>query len=197
MYALKEMKAGKASGLDKISSKLLRAAGNSIHKSLLVVFNLILSTGIFPDEMKLAKITPIYKSGEKTDCGNYRPISVISAVAKILEKLVYDQVFHFLNENKVISNQQSGFRPFHSTETSLLQFANQCLINMDNGLVNGILFLDLKKAFDTVDHKILLSKLERYGIRGTALKLFQFYLHGRKQVRIRRMNINAKLKIRM
>ena len=154
------MKAGKASGLDKISCKLLRAAGNSMHEFLLVVFNLILNTGIFPDDMKLAKITPIYKSGEKTDCGNYRPISVISAVAKILEKLVYDQVFHFLNENKVISNQQSGFRPFHSTETSLLQFANQCLINMNNGLVNGILFLNLKKAFDTVDYKILLSKSE-------------------------------------
>ena len=158
---LKGMKASKVSDLDKISSKLLRAAGNSVHGSLLVIFNLILNTGIFPDEMKLAKIIPIYKSGEKTDCGNYRPISVISAVAKILEKLIYNQVFDFLNDNKVISNQQSGFRPFHSTETSLLQFANQCFINMDNGLINGILFLDFKKVFDTVDHKILLSKLER------------------------------------
>ena len=78
------MKVNKATGLHKISSKLPRAAGNSIHESLLVVFNLILNTGIFPDEMKLAKTIPIYKSGEKTDCENYRPISVISAVAKIL-----------------------------------------------------------------------------------------------------------------
>ena len=84
VYTLKKMKANKASALDKISSKLLRAAGDSMHESLLVVFKLILNTGIFPDEMKLAKTIPIYKSGEKTDCENYRPISVISAVAKIL-----------------------------------------------------------------------------------------------------------------
>ena len=88
VYTLKEMKASKASGLDKVSSKLLRAAGNSLHESLLVIFNLILNTSIFPDEMKLPKIIPIYKSEEKTDCGKYKPISVISAVAKILEKLI-------------------------------------------------------------------------------------------------------------
>ena len=82
------VKASKASGLDKVSGKLLRAAENSIHESLLVIFNLILNTSIFPDEMKLPKIIPIYKSEEKTDCGKYKPISVISAVAKILEKLI-------------------------------------------------------------------------------------------------------------
>ena len=91
---LKKMKVSKSSGLDKISSKLLKAAGSSTIESLTYLFNLVLNTGIFPDDMKLAKVTPIYKykSGSKTDYGNYRPISVISAVAKILEKIIHDQL---------------------------------------------------------------------------------------------------------
>ena len=98
---LKKMKVSKSSGLDKIFSKLLKAAGNSIIESLTHLFNLVLSTGIFPDDMKLAKVTPIYKSESKTDCGNYRHISVISAVAKILEKIIHDQLFDFLKQNSI------------------------------------------------------------------------------------------------
>lgn len=84
------LKVRKGSGLDKISNKLLKAAGTSIVSSLVYIFNLALNTGTFPDDMKIAKITPIFKSGDKTDCGNYRPVSVISAVAKIFEKLFMD-----------------------------------------------------------------------------------------------------------
>ena len=110
--------------------------------------------------MKLAKVTPIYKSVSKSDCGNYRPISVISAVSKILEKIIHDQLFDFLKQNSILANQQSGFRPVCSTETKLLHSVNQCLVSMDKVLINGFLFLDLKKAFNTVDDKILISKPE-------------------------------------
>ena len=179
---ISKAKSGKSAGLDKISNKLLKAAGETIITSLQHIFNLSIDTGIFPDEMKHTKVTPIYKSGDKKDCGNYRPISVTSAVAKILEKLVCKQLKYFLEYNEIISINQSGFRSHHSTETALLHLTNQCLVNMDKGHINGVLFLDLKKAFDTVDHEILISKLELNGVRGNALQWFSSYPSGRKQV---------------
>ena len=152
---VKNLKTNKSPGLDNVSTKLVKEAGDSIIPSLNHLFNLSLSTGIFPEDWKVAKVTPIYKSGEKSDCGNYRPISVISTIAKIFEKIVYTQILDYLDENCIISPNQSGFRSLHSTETALLSLTNEWLINMDQGLINGVLFLDLKKAFDTVDHNIL------------------------------------------
>jgi hypothetical protein len=108
---------------------------------------LSLFTGIFPDDMKFAKVTPIFKTGSKLDCGNYRPISVLSAVPKIFEKIVYEQLTKFLYDNNNISKHQSGFRPLHSTETTLLQSTDEWLFNMDKGLINGVLFWDLTKGF--------------------------------------------------
>jgi hypothetical protein len=143
---------------------------------------LSLFTGIFPDDMKFAKVTLIFKTGSKPDCGNHRPISVLSAVPKIFEKIVYEQLTKFLYDNNIISKHQSGFRPLHSTETTLLQSTDEWLFNMDKGLSNGVLFLDLKKTFDTVDYKILLLKLKRYGVGGIAFQWFQSYLQQRQQI---------------
>ncbi len=178
---LNKMKTKKAAGPDKITNKLLKAAGYTIYESLLYIFNLVLVTGIFPEDLKQSRVTPIFKDGDKSECGNYRPISVISIIAKVLEMLISDQLALYLNDNNIIIKQQSGFRKRHSTETALLHTTDQYLLNMDKGVLNGVLFLDLKKAFDTVDHQILISKLKIYGIEGLALNLFKSYLSNRLQ----------------
>ena len=133
-------------------------------------------TGIFPNDFKVAIISRIHKSGCKTHCNNYRPISVLSAVAKILESLITKQLETYLEENGVITAHQAGFRKQHSTQTSLPNITNKWYINMDKGCLNRVLFLDLKKAFDCVDHDILLKKMHVYGIQDQAFKWFRSYL---------------------
>ena len=143
---IKKAKATKSSGVDKISINLLQAAGDSIIDPFTHIFSLSLNTGTFTGDLKYAKIIPIHKSGDKPNCGNYRPVSVIPAVPKIFEKIVYLQLYQFLSNNEILSIYQLGFRPQHSTETALLHSTIKWLSNMDEDLINGILFLDLKKS---------------------------------------------------
>lgn len=171
----------KASGLDGISAKLLKEAGPIVSASLTYIINLSLTTGIFPDDWKGARVSPIHKGDAKTNPNNYRPISVLPVVSKLVERIVFNQFYEYLMRHDLLANAQSGFRPCHSTLTALLDITNDWYSNMDNGLLNGVLFLDLKKAFDTVDHEVLLQKLKLYGVDTLSLKWFQSYLTGRKQ----------------
>ena len=112
---------------------------------------------------------------------NYRPISVISIIAKVFERIVYDQLYSFLANEEIITNQQSGFRSLHSTVTALLEATDSWALDIDRGNVNAVVFLDLKKAFDTVDHDVLLGKLSLYGIQESAYDWFESYLNNRTQ----------------
>lgn len=180
--ALLKLNGSKSCGPDKIPARILKDSNDVITPILTQIFNCSLHSGIFPDDWKKARVSPIYKNGEKEECGNYRPISVLSVVSKLFEKLVCDQLNNYLKKNDVITKYQSGFREGNSTVSSLLSTTNSWLINMDAGLINAVLFLDLKKAFDTVDHQIMIKKLYLHGIKGVELNWFSSYFTKRSQI---------------
>ena len=181
LNAIKQLKNGKAPGPDKISTKLIKDAADFIWKPLTMVFNSSLKYGVFPDIWKLARVTPIFKTGSKKDANNYRPISVISVFSRMLEKIVHDQLIEYLVTNKLLTRNQSAFRKLYSTVTSLINGTDYWYDNMDKKQLNLAIFLDLKKAFDTVDHRILIKKLGAYGIRGISGAWFSTFLSNRKQ----------------
>ena len=181
---VKDLPAGKADGLDGIPARLLKMSILFTASSLTHVFNQVIFTGIIPKDWKSARVTPIFKADSKVDPANYRPISVLSVIAKLFEKSIFNQAYKFLEDNNILSKFQSGFRPLHSTVTALIDSTDNWYVNIDKGLTNAILFIDLKKAFDTIDHEILLSKLELYGFRGAGLRLFKNYLTDRTQVTV-------------
>ena len=122
-------------------------------------------TSQFPDSWKVARITPIFKEGDKTEKSNYRPISVLPVISKLFEKLVFNQLYHYMKENSLFTSDQSGFLRLHSTLTCLLKMSDDWYNGLDLSKLVGLVFIDLKKAFDTVDHDILCKKLELEGCR--------------------------------
>ena len=173
----------KAPGLDEINGSILKENSDILSLPISFAINASLAHGIFPDKLKIASITPIFKNVDsKTNHSNYRPISLLPAVSKLFEKTIVLQLTKFFNDNNVFSNSQYGFRNKHNTShaiTNLLEIISEAI---ENGEYTLAIFLDLQKAFDTVNHKILLDKLEFYGIRGVPLRLIQNYLSNRKQL---------------
>jgi len=164
-----------------ISTKMIKLIGQEISFPLSHVFNLSLRSGIFPEKLKLCSVIPIFKAGNRLECDNYRPISLLSSISKILEKIVAEKLIDHLLNNDLLYVHQYGFLPSHSTEHNLLQIVNYISKALNDGNYCIGVFLDLKKAFDVCSHEILLKKLRKMGIRDTTLLWFKNYLAGRSQ----------------
>ena len=136
--------------------------------------------GSFPDACKIAKVKPLFKKVSKTDSSNYRPISLLPLLSKVFEKVVLDQTEEFLSLNKILYDYQSGFRKNHSTDTCLSFLNDKILKGFNDALVTGMILIDLQKAFDTINHDILLKKLSIIGFPDHTVKWFQSYLSNRK-----------------
>ncbi len=171
----------KACGLDGITARLLKDTGNSLVEPLTYVMNLSIRQAKFPSMWKVGLVTPIHKDGPKDDPNNYRSITLLSIISKMLERVIHKQVYAFLRQEKFFTESQSGFRKGHSTTTYLLDFLDGIYNDIENDMVSGVLFLDLKKAFDSVNHYFLLRKLRNTGLSEFTVSWFASYLRNRCQ----------------
>jgi len=169
----------KAAGIDNIKAVFLKDGASILGKPIAKLCNLSIKLSTFPDKCKVAKLKPLFKKGSKTEPKNYRPISLLPLISKIFEKVVLDQTQQFLNENKVLYNYQSGFRSSHSTAFALSYLNDKILQGFDKGLVTGMILIDLQKAFDTIDHGILLKKLSVLNFSQDSIQWFKSYLSDR------------------
>ena len=176
---LKDLKTYKAPGIDNIKGMFLRDGANILAAPIAQLCNISMSTMSFPSECKIAKLKPLFKKGSRTDPKNYRPISLLPLISKIIEKVVHEQTNAFLNENKIIFKFQSGFRSNHSTSTCLSYLNDKIFKGFDSGLLTGIILIDLQKAFDTIDHNILLQKMVHLNFSDHVISWFKSYLTDR------------------
>ena len=175
------LKNSSSSGYDNIPTKLIKYCNNELAPIIAHINNQSLTDGIFPTSLKIARVVPIFKNGNASTVSNYRPISILSVFSKVFEKIVHTRLEKYLLENAILHSNQFGFRSRLSTCMALLELMNKLTASIDAGEITVGLFIDLAKAFDTVDHQILLSKLHHYGIRGNAFQWFESYLSDRKQ----------------
>jgi hypothetical protein len=172
----------KATGLDGIPSRFIKDSGPIIAGPLAHIINLSVIQGIVPDDLKSARVIPLHKKNDKTDVGNYRPVSILCVISKILERVIYDQLEVYLSKNNILYEYQSGFRPGFSTDTCLIHLTDYIRFQMDKGHFVGMVLLDLQKAFDTVNHSILLMKLKCIGLSDPSIRWFTSYLSERRQL---------------
>ena len=179
---LKALNSSKSCGPSSVSTNLLKNNANILCNPLKIIINNSFREGKFPDLLKIASVCPIYKKGDRNKCENYRPISLLSNLSKLFERAMHTRLYSFLDSNNSLYELQFGFRHKFSTNHALLSITDKIRDNLDNKTFSCGVFVDLEKAFDTVNHNILLKKLEHYGIRGPALSWFTSYLSSRKQL---------------
>ena len=198
MEIISKMKPKSSSGLDNISCRLMKDISDIFATPLTLLINQSLQSGIFPDKLKIAKVVPIFKAGKDnidSYVHNYRPISLLSCFSKIFERVVYNQLYNHLQLNKLLYDSQYGFRKSHSTELAALELIDSIYKNLDQGKTPIAIFLDLSKAFDTIDHKILINKLHHCGCRNISLNWFKSYLTERSQYVVINDTISKTLRI--
>ena len=178
---IKSMKMSQSKGHDGISSELIKLINTDISSSITVIINQSLTSGIFPDKLKIAKVTPIFKKGNKKLICNYRPISVLPIISKVFETVLQEQLTEYFTTYNLFAPQQYGFRKNSSTELATLELIDRLLNQMNNHKIPTNFYIDLSKAFDSLQHDILLEKLAHYGLTNKAIALLKSYLSNRKQ----------------
>ena len=176
---LKNTKTSKAAGLDNLPGIFLRDGAEILSTSITQLCNLSILLSSFPNDCKIAKVIPLYKKGSKTDPKNYRPISLLPLLSKIVEKVIHDQTQQFLTENEMLYRFQSGFRPNYSTDFCLSFLNDKIVKGFDTGLLTGMILIDLQKAFDTINYEILLEKMKVMGFSNHVVNWFKSYLSNR------------------
>jgi hypothetical protein len=171
----------KAAGNDQISARALEGNVNAISLPIVFLINLIIQTSSFPDCLKIARVKPLFKKGKTTDCNNYRPISILSVVSKVIEKILASQIRGFLETFKLFTDNQYGFRKGKNTTDAISRLMEDLYQNFNDSTVTQGLFLDFSKAFDTIDHQILLQKLNYYNFSHSSISTIASYLRNRKQ----------------
>ena len=179
-YLIKDLPQKTSSGHDNISNVLLKKLSPSIIHPLCILFNKSMEEGKFPETMKHADVVPLYKSGDQYECTNYRPISLLLTMSKLLEKVMYKRTYNFLETTGQLYCSQYGFRTGHSCEHAVSELLAEIIKSKEEGLYTAAMFLDLSKAFDTLEHEVVLRKLEKYGVRGIANNWYRDYLSNRK-----------------
>ena len=176
---LQDLDENKVAGLNILSGYFLKDGATVLAESISQICNLSIKYSIFPSDCKIAKLKPLFKKGSKTAPQNYRPISLLCLVSKIIEKVIHDQTQGFLDKNDITYKCQSGFRKFFSTDSCLSYLNNKIATGFESGLYTGMILIDLQKAFDTVNHDILLKNMEFIGFSEGTTKWFKSYLSNR------------------